>query len=786
MGIPEPRGMCGEPMCLAITAENACDKFPELDVYPRPEPSKSDKDYAAWYQGYQKWGRVKCSCGNGYFCRRHGQWIPGCYVTSGEALPRERQGEGYCPATHYTDNPEGVEVSKKREAEKSKQPTGSSSKHRQGSSAASEHIKSKAKSGPKSTSKEKPEEEKRHKRDKAPEAESSSKGKTRERTSKTDLTTLDRTLCFSHGTVKDFLLSTEGTMQSEGITIRRDEPDSVLAEQCLRCLLKSQYAELDRIGRRLRTNVGLGGSTEDPDSSFFDYAARHWHIHLSAIQKPDDELVALAGTFLRSLQFSYWAEYSYTDNGDFQAIRSAEIRLRGWAKGLPPATQGLLHLDAYFEATYRHLSEEYSKTDCDKVLQWLALMRLGFYYFDVGRITDMGQVRAQVAEGLIHLLGPRHPLTLQARSDAAYAPLFGGEVRKAHQLYVDIAEDMRAVNPEVEEPNLFWTLLFQGQAEYLMNDIAKALETLACVKAGFLRTLGPESNGFLAAQLRYAQVDASKGNTTRSIETLEEVRQIRERQYGTDDSFAVTTRLYIGDLYRIKRDSRSLANLERGVDFRRQFMPISHLVTLDPAIILAIAYRDFEMNYAAEDLVEELETHGMLEGQDRFVRYCQVKHLRALLLFDGGETDRAIDLLQGLLIQTDREQNNRALLWVRQDLARMLRYRGRDGDQQAATVVFNGLVCQKSSGDDAWGDEPDSPRLLHFAEKAVGLVRERKVAEAERLLETEGLQWVREADLWLNMGIPGADTTQMQPPRELGNGDDSGAGYMWVNVDSQR
>ncbi|KAK2603417.1 hypothetical protein QQS21_004367 [Conoideocrella luteorostrata] len=98
--------MCGEPMCQRITPENACDHFPDLGVTPGPEPSRSDKDHAIWQQGFQKWGQVQCPCGNGYFCRRHGKWIPGTSVTDRSALPRERQLEGRCPEDHYEKQPQ--------------------------------------------------------------------------------------------------------------------------------------------------------------------------------------------------------------------------------------------------------------------------------------------------------------------------------------------------------------------------------------------------------------------------------------------------------------------------------------------------------------------------------------------------------------------------------------------------------------------------------------------------------------------------------------------------------
>ncbi|KAL2681115.1 hypothetical protein Neosp_008718 [[Neocosmospora] mangrovei] len=215
---------------------------------------------------------------------------------------------------------------------------------------------------------------------------------------------VDGVLHLSHASVREFLLNDDKKTQTACISISKSEPDETLARTCLKYLLRENYAHTDRIGQRLRRNIGLGGSTEGLEQNFYNYAARNWYIHLAALSNPDPDLLKLADEFLHAIQFAYWAEYSYADAGDFQAIRLTEIALHIWMKDLPDDDRALLHLDDYFECPYRDLTRVYREKSDDEVLQWLALMHLGFYYFDKGKMTEMAQVRHRVAAGLSELL----------------------------------------------------------------------------------------------------------------------------------------------------------------------------------------------------------------------------------------------------------------------------------------------------------------------------------------------------------------------------------------------
>jgi len=166
------------------------------------------------------------------------------------------------------------------------------------------------------------------------------------------------------------------------------------------------------------------------------------------------------------------------------------------------------------------------------------------------------------------------------------------------------------------------------------------------------------------------------------------------------------------------------------------------------------------VNWAFERLLITCATSSeeeIEEGADnlhsQFERYCQVAHLKGLLLAQGGFIDVAIHLLQNTVTQAEGDQNNRALLWIRLDLATLLRRRDAEGDRDQASANFDNIVKNISGDyDPGFPDDPDPPRLLAAAEKALRLVRARKHAEARRELDLEQVDWRRPSDFWLWVG----------------------------------
>ncbi|KXJ88733.1 hypothetical protein Micbo1qcDRAFT_166173 [Microdochium bolleyi] len=143
----------------------------------------------------------------------------------------------------------------------------------------------------------------------------------------------------------------------------------------------------------------------------------------------------------------------------------------------------------------------------------------------------------------------------------------------------------------------------------------------------------------------------------------------------------------------------------------------------------------------------------------RHQRLCQWAHLQALFSLRGHESGKAIAILRTLSLNTERAQVNRALLWARLDLALLLR---RINLEDEASALFHNMVHDPDH--DPGHHEPDPPRYLDVAERALRYTRVGRTGDASSLLKTEGLQWARDEDLWFWVGGPRPDTEFMREP----------------------
>ncbi|KAI0541773.1 hypothetical protein GGR58DRAFT_454931 [Xylaria digitata] len=577
----------------------------------------------------------------------------------------------------------------------------------------------------------------------------------------------------SHPSVWEFFEFYDKANDSS-LGISFSESHDLLAEKCLSCLLNERYADPNRIKSYLVANndekACVNLDARPLEDSFYDYAYRFWDYHLVRAKAPNKHLLQQANRFLLSLQFAYWSEFSRQECGQLVRVTVAFCSLTSWHKGLSIVDQSFIELDKYFERAYSLLSTAFESRKMDKVLPWLACMTIGEFYFIAVIPKKATIVREQVLDGLRRLLGPRHHLTLRAKSDVAYVRFYSGKMRVSRRMYNEVIEIQQEVLGE-HSTHLLETLIYKGQSEYYMADFMAAAISWTKASAEFLGLLGPDSWQYLSAQLWYARGVAYMGQLDIGLEILQSVAQKRCELFGPGDGFFNAVQVNVGEIQLLLgRYEESINTLQDVLKWRRESFLISNILRLDAEITLAIAYQAAGMSQAALIIIKEIE-EGAGDLRSEFERYCQIVHLKGLLLAETGSLNEGINLLQNTVIQAEEDRNNRALLWIRLDLATMLRNRDAECDRAEASINFDKIVKDISGDHVGFTDEPDPPRLLAAAEKALRLVRSRKHAEARRELESEHLDWRRTSDFWLWVGSSFyKDLLQLPEPALVGTG----------------
>jgi tetratricopeptide (TPR) repeat protein len=268
-------------------------------------------------------------------------------------------------------------------------------------------------------------------------------------------------------------------------------------------------------------------------------------------------------------------------------------------------------------------------------------------------------------------------------------------------------------------------------------------------------------------QLSYAYAIARQGQLDQALAILESIYTSRSKLFGPENAMVLMAQVALAEVQR-KLGSLEPAesNLSEAYEARMRVWGITPFASIDTVIHLIIVCREAGKPNQAQEYVDILSWPHILEPF--FERFCQVSHLRALLLIDAGKQEQGRAILSSLMdlsLQKGRESNNRSLLWVRLTLATILRQGGKDDE---ASELFEDLVTT-SGGDDSdsvhsLDGEPQPPRVLEIAEKALRLVRDRKQRQAELLLDENGLKWKRVRDFWIPSGGPAADTGWMSGP----------------------
>ncbi|KAJ1337234.1 ankyrin repeat domain-containing protein 50 [Microdochium nivale] len=563
---------------------------------------------------------------------------------------------------------------------------------------------------------------------------------------------------FTHSSVREFLQSPDPRHGRSGSPSCLAETRSTLAEQTVAVLSKSEFSELGKIKNLVLQNIeeldssaAASGTAQALTEPAYEYAANNWYKHVAEVAAPPKQLVRTVGNFLQSSQFVHWAEYvTNADREGTRLSRSREI-LRDWAR------RQRLELGNYCIQPYWATSSRFNTEADDQLLRWLTLEELGNYLFLVGDTHLTWTIRKQVADELATILGPEHPLSLRARSESAYSCFLSNNMRQALADYQYLYETQhRILGPQ--KPGTLNALAYCGHAQYYLGHSKEALESLNEAVKGFRLISGETHINTLGYLWNIAILYEAYGRDDKAMEILEKILVERVKALGTADLFAVMVRISIGNISR----RRSLAEetfkqLNQAFQIRLNIWPKTHYLVVDAALARAVAYWHFDMPDEGMTQLRDIKLEDNL--MSRYQRLCQWTHLHALFSIEGKKVRNAITILRTLSLNAERDQVNRALLWARLDLALLLR---RTGLSDEASALFHNLVHDSEHDPD--DQEPDPPRYLDIAERALRHTRVGRVEEARYLLDSERLQWVREEDLWFWVGGPRVDTEFMREP----------------------
>ena len=564
----------------------------------------------------------------------------------------------------------------------------------------------------------------------------------------------------THATVKDFLLQFP---QENCEKITSDESETFLALKCLATLSQEEYRSLSTIAILLRRNIVSVEERNDTDKSFYRYAATHWFVHVTSVRSPEPILIHQTALFLRGTQFVSWSEFVLHISGSQSKVFEVESKLKIWQSKRLGSTDDHLGIKAYFSGPYRLAAISFGEVGGDKILPYLPLFQLGEYYNLGGRVDEAFKVKKTVANGLIELLGERHPLALKAESALALEYFGQRDFIKAEKRFLALSKIQKEVLG-LDKPDSSQSLQRAGMAELWMTKFCQADINLTQSLDGFLETVGPKSFLYLLSRLTLGQVYEYQGEINRSIIEYEHIWRYRVEILGPDNPMAVWARCAMVSGYRkLGRYDEADIAIAQVIESRTRTMGPKSSITIDAIIQRIVLYFDSRKLEDAMELIDFLLDGNLLEDQ-LFERTVQVEHVRGLLEFLADKIDYAIQVLKSLVDEASKQGESgrsRSLLWVLLDLATILRRKGRE--DEALVLFYNIVTPVKKDPTSSWV-EAQGPDKLVIAEKALILVRELKPQDSDNLLEMNGLKWVRQEDFWILNGSPPADTGWMKRP----------------------
>lgn len=577
----------------------------------------------------------------------------------------------------------------------------------------------------------------------------------------------ENAVSFIHSSFREFLSChvKDSARPRENLRLSAEESDKDLARRCLIVLSLDRYRSTARIAGLLYRNLHRLSQSclqegLDPDISeidqLYEYAARNWISHLTAIADPEDDILRLADTFINSTCFAHWCEYIMRDDDQLRIPFVGKAKLSQWRSNLPDRSKCLVGLEDYFEGPYTTLSHQYRGEGRDKEPEWLALYRLGKYYL-LSNAEKAYPIFKSVLEGLRQLLGEDNPLTLRVKGDWAVVLFKRGKMSEARETFMEIWRVQQERFPD--SLDAFRALQLAALSAYYMRDFDVSIQQQQQAYGGLARLLGVASYEALCSKLYLGYSWTGVRSDESAHRQFAEVYSVRSEAYGLDDGLSLMSLAAKGQSeWILKRLDSARRDLQRALDNRLRLWDPNRPNVIDSAIHLATAHREAGKLTESQSVLSRLDTIHIKTNE--YLRYCQISHLQGLLYYDRDNVDDAIALLEHLLLY-DQAGNNRWLLWARLSLSEMLTRAGREDD---AIMLFDKIIKEHSPAADDLASEPDSPRLLRLARDVINLVRKREDKEADLLLQRENCDWVRRQDLWIPVGGPVAEMGLMKGP----------------------
>jgi len=225
---------------------------------------------------------------------------------------------------------------------------------------------------------------------------------------------------FAHPTIKDFFATTK--------SVTMEEANLYLANKCLSTLSQLIYRDPQRAAKLLRKHLkpievdDISLKESILDSPIYEYAAKYFHEHVTAVTTPPQDLVAKLSRFLQGTEFVTWSEtiLDLKPGTGYAGQITVYSSLLRWASTLPPAQQQGIQLENYFQTAHILLSLVLKDEAENQLLQYFPRFRLGDFLNGAGQSTsDWHKAYEQkliVFQGLARLLAKKDPFLLRARA----------------------------------------------------------------------------------------------------------------------------------------------------------------------------------------------------------------------------------------------------------------------------------------------------------------------------------------------------------------------------------